>query len=58
MHMKKKKLVPRNPLVIEAKFKKAGLMEKTKRSKNRKERVEIKEEVNIVYYKQYRGDYE
>lgn len=43
--MSKKKLAPRNPLVVEAKFKKAGLMEPTKKQKNKKNRALSKKQV-------------
>jgi hypothetical protein len=43
--MSKKKLAPRNPLVVEAKFKKAGLMEPTKKQKNKKNRALSKKEL-------------
>lgn len=42
MRKSKKKLVPRNPLVVEARFKKAGVMDKTKKQKNKKERADAK----------------
>ena len=44
----KKKLVPRNPLVVEAKFRKAGLMEKTKKQKHKKDRASTKKEMENV----------
>lgn len=43
--MNKKKLVPRDPLFVEAKFRKAGLMEKTKKQKHKKDRASIKKEI-------------
>jgi hypothetical protein len=49
--MTKKKLVPRNPLVVKAKFKKAGLIEKTKKAKNKKSRAGSKKEIKA--YKEF-----
>lgn len=49
--MSKKKSVPRNPFVVEAKFRKAGLMEKTKKEKNKKNRALSKKEIDALMKK-------
>jgi len=46
--MSKKKSVPRNPFVVEAKFRKSGLMEKTKKEKNKENRALTKKETDVL----------